>query len=191
MEERRATTSRSGQTKTPPQLSCEGCVRIVVPTATITVLTLPQKARKVKCDKLDPCTNCSSSGTTCVPIYRMRLPRGRHARPRNNSDARSTISVEEDVNERLRRLEALVDTKGGSAAGELSSTESKEGSVERGEGQLVDQQHRGSRRHGPGRHQHHEFWTNLVDEVSRVGERCLELCLTIFDRLSRQSSARS
>ena len=49
-----------------PQLSCELC-----------------RERKVKCDKLEPCTTCVSSGVVCVPIYRQRLPRGRHA-PRNN-----------------------------------------------------------------------------------------------------------
>jgi hypothetical protein len=48
----------------PPQLSCELC-----------------RDRKVKCDKLDPCSNCESAGVTCVPIYRHRLPRGRHAHP--------------------------------------------------------------------------------------------------------------
>ncbi|KAL4983901.1 hypothetical protein BDW68DRAFT_193972 [Aspergillus falconensis] len=46
-----------------PQLSCALC-----------------RDRKLKCDKLDPCTNCTSSGVACVPIYRPRLPRGRHAR---------------------------------------------------------------------------------------------------------------
>ncbi|KAK9437844.1 hypothetical protein VB005_08842 [Metarhizium brunneum] len=52
-----------------PQLSCALC-----------------RDRKLKCDKLDPCTNCTSSGVVCVPVYRPRLPRGRHARrARNNA----------------------------------------------------------------------------------------------------------
>ncbi|KAL4925860.1 Zn(II)2Cys6 domain-containing transcription factor nscR [Aspergillus undulatus] len=46
-----------------PQLSCALC-----------------RNRKLKCDKLDPCTNCTSSGVVCSPVYRPRLPRGRHAR---------------------------------------------------------------------------------------------------------------
>lgn len=57
-----------------PQLSCALC-----------------RDRKLKCDKLDPCTNCTSSGVTCVPVYRPRLPRGRHARrSRENSSSKST-----------------------------------------------------------------------------------------------------
>ncbi|OJJ66698.1 hypothetical protein ASPBRDRAFT_59496 [Aspergillus brasiliensis CBS 101740] len=30
---------------------------------------------------LDPCSNCTSSGVACMPIYRPRLPRGRYGRP--------------------------------------------------------------------------------------------------------------
>ncbi|KAG5936353.1 hypothetical protein E4U53_000248 [Claviceps sorghi] len=57
-----------------PQLSCALC-----------------RDRKLKCDKLDPCTNCTSSGVTCMPVYRPRLPRGRHARrSRNNSSLKPT-----------------------------------------------------------------------------------------------------
>ncbi|KAG5980441.1 hypothetical protein E4U55_004018 [Claviceps digitariae] len=57
-----------------PQLSCALC-----------------RDRKLKCDKLDPCTNCTSSGVTCSPVYRPRLPRGRHARrSRKNSSSKST-----------------------------------------------------------------------------------------------------
>lgn len=44
-----------------PQLSCDLC-----------------RERKVKCDKLDPCTNCTVAGVTCSTIYRRRLTRGRH-----------------------------------------------------------------------------------------------------------------
>lgn len=57
-----------------PQLSCALC-----------------RDRKLKCDKLDPCTNCTSSGVVCVPVYRPRLPRGRHARrARNNTSPSAT-----------------------------------------------------------------------------------------------------
>jgi hypothetical protein len=50
-------------TQAPPQLSCELC-----------------RDRKVKCDKLTPCTNCAAAGARCVPVYRQRRARGRHAR---------------------------------------------------------------------------------------------------------------
>ncbi|KAL5042116.1 hypothetical protein BDW71DRAFT_190644 [Aspergillus fruticulosus] len=94
-----------------PQLSCALC-----------------RDRKLKCDKLDPCTNCTSSGVACVPIYRPRLPRGRHARPnrqklsspttplppatRRRGDSGSfTVApggTGEDLSSRLDRLESLL-----------------------------------------------------------------------------------
>lgn len=66
MEKRRTNATSAGhpgQRKGPttPQLSCQLC-----------------RERKVKCDKLKPCSNCASSGVVCVPIQRLRLPRGRH-----------------------------------------------------------------------------------------------------------------
>lgn len=71
-----------------PQLTCERC-----------------RERKTKCDKLEPCTNCASAGTVCVPIRRLRLPRGRHAQNRPDP-------VDEDVKRRIRRLEALINDAG-------------------------------------------------------------------------------
>lgn len=56
---------------TIPQLSCALC-----------------RKRKLKCDKLDPCTNCTMSGNVCASVYRPRLPRGRHVR-RPGHDASS------------------------------------------------------------------------------------------------------
>lgn len=47
----------------PARLMCETC-----------------KRRKVKCDKLRPCTNCSKAGIQCVAVERPRLPRGRSAK---------------------------------------------------------------------------------------------------------------
>lgn len=54
------------QIATTTRLSCEACTK-----------------RKVKCDKLVPCTNCQTSGVLCVPVERRRLPRGRSRRPQN------------------------------------------------------------------------------------------------------------
>ncbi len=47
----------------PAQLTCETC-----------------KRRKVKCDKLRPCTSCTKAGIQCVAVERPRLPRGRSAK---------------------------------------------------------------------------------------------------------------
>ncbi|KAL4958023.1 hypothetical protein BDW69DRAFT_204741 [Aspergillus filifer] len=94
-----------------PQLSCALC-----------------RDRKLKCDKLDPCTNCTSSGVACVPIYRPRLPRGRHARPNRQKLSSPTTPLPpgtrrrvdsgnftvspggsgEDLSSRLDRLESLL-----------------------------------------------------------------------------------
>ncbi|KAG6003598.1 hypothetical protein E4U43_000899 [Claviceps pusilla] len=72
-----------------PQLSCALC-----------------RDRKLKCDKLDPCTNCTSSGVTCVPVYRPRLPRGRHARrSRENSSSKSTTPPQ-STNRRRNAIDA-------------------------------------------------------------------------------------
>lgn len=66
-----------------PQLSCDAC-----------------RNRKVKCDKLNPCSNCISLGVACIPVHRLRLPRGRHVR--------GSGGVSEDLKRRIKRLEALV-----------------------------------------------------------------------------------
>jgi hypothetical protein len=57
-----ASLSRPGS-ENAPQLSCDLC-----------------RERKVRCDKLNPCTNCTAAGVACSTIHRNRLPRGRHAR---------------------------------------------------------------------------------------------------------------
>ena len=77
-------TSRVQRLEKTPQLSCELC-----------------RERKVKCDKLTPCTNCTKSGAACVAIHRKRLPRGRHAK--------SHTSHDDDLKKRIYRLESLVD----------------------------------------------------------------------------------
>jgi hypothetical protein len=69
---------------TLPQLSCESC-----------------RERKVKCDKLEPCTNCVSAGLPCIPVHRMRRPRGRHV-------SRTKLDTE-NLARRIRKLEAMID----------------------------------------------------------------------------------
>lgn len=90
-----------------PQLSCDLC-----------------RERKVKCDKLDPCTNCTAAGVTCRTIYRNRLPRGRHARSstedldppasratgqaREDGAAAAAQAANQELRERIESLETLI-----------------------------------------------------------------------------------
>ncbi|GES63577.1 C6 transcription factor [Aspergillus terreus] len=63
------------------------------------------RQRKVKCDKLNPCTNCQRLGATCVPVERARLPRGRSKRPSNNPPGDESV-----LRERVSRLEKLTES---------------------------------------------------------------------------------
>ncbi|THW55598.1 hypothetical protein D6D20_09359 [Aureobasidium pullulans] len=101
-----AALSRRGRGNAP-QLSCELC-----------------RERKVKCDKLDPCTGCIIAGVSCKTIYRDRLPRGRHARksignlepstPRvtRHANRRAAVTTAEasykELRERVENLETLL-----------------------------------------------------------------------------------
>lgn len=62
------------------------------------------RQRKVKCDKLDPCTTCQRIGAACVPVQRARLPRGKSGR----HSTRETSDEDETLRERVSRLEELV-----------------------------------------------------------------------------------
>lgn len=82
--------TNSAKDQATPQLSCEQC-----------------RGRKVKCDKLTPCSNCVSHGIYCRPIQRLRLPRGRHAQ-RVRQTPRSNETISEDLTQRIRHLEAMI-----------------------------------------------------------------------------------
>ncbi|EAW20702.1 Zn(II)2Cys6 domain-containing transcription factor nscR [Aspergillus fischeri NRRL 181] len=112
---------KSNRRKRPstPHLSCELC-----------------RERKIKCDKVDPCTNCVSAGVVCVPVHRPRLPRGVHARrarpmspafvparaptpvagPVSSEEKQADASsgavgaVDDDLRKRIHRLEAVVNS---------------------------------------------------------------------------------
>jgi hypothetical protein len=80
----------TGVRKPPtPQLSCELC-----------------RERKVKCDKLEPCTTCVSAGVECLRIFRQRLPRGRHAQKSSN-----VIHQQRKSNQQHEDREAQVGTE--------------------------------------------------------------------------------
>ncbi|KKK21019.1 hypothetical protein ARAM_005099 [Aspergillus rambellii] len=81
------------------------------------------KRRKVKCDKLHPCTNCRKSNVICVPVERPRLPRGRSGRTRLVKDAREDYGI--DLRDRVAMLEQLVEHLLGSRAAVRGSTSLK------------------------------------------------------------------
>lgn len=94
-------SSQKRKRQMTPQLNCELC-----------------REKKIKCDKLEPCTNCLTSGVTCVSIRRLRLPRGVHAaRPRHrltlpttSPEGQTSIVVDESLNKCISKLQALVDS---------------------------------------------------------------------------------
>ncbi|THX24809.1 hypothetical protein D6D12_07368 [Aureobasidium pullulans] len=88
-----AALSRRGRGNAP-QLSCELC-----------------RERKVKCDKLDPCTGCIIAGVSCKTIYRDRLPRGRHARKFIDTLESSTPRVTRHANRRAADTTAEASNK--------------------------------------------------------------------------------
>ncbi|THW26578.1 hypothetical protein D6D23_03306 [Aureobasidium pullulans] len=88
-----AALSRRGRGNAP-QLSCELC-----------------RERKVKCDKLDPCTGCIIAGVSCKTIYRDRLPRGRHARKSIGNLELSTPRVTRHANRRAATTTAGASNK--------------------------------------------------------------------------------
>ncbi|KAJ5081671.1 hypothetical protein NUU61_009935 [Penicillium alfredii] len=70
------------------RLSCEAC-----------------RQRKVKCDKLSPCTSCQRLGFVCVPVERARLPRGRARR-----SAEKAFGSDKELADRVAKLEKLLKT---------------------------------------------------------------------------------
>ncbi|KAL6233818.1 hypothetical protein BDW75DRAFT_214188 [Aspergillus navahoensis] len=74
------------------QLTCERC-----------------KRRKVKCDKLRPCTNCRKAGIHCVAVERARLPRGRSAKKKQSPQEKaSSWPQTPDLSSRVSMLEGLL-----------------------------------------------------------------------------------
>ncbi|KAJ5129586.1 Transcription factor [Penicillium bovifimosum] len=61
------------------------------------------RQRKVKCDKLSPCTSCQKLGFLCVPVERARLPRGR-----TRKAAERPVGSDKELSDRVARLEKLL-----------------------------------------------------------------------------------
>lgn len=82
-------TKRTGQSQPfapRVRLTCEAC-----------------RQRKVKCDKLSPCTSCQRLGLVCVPVERARLPRGR-----TQKTAERALSSDNELSDRVTKLEQLL-----------------------------------------------------------------------------------
>ncbi|KAI3324823.1 hypothetical protein HD806DRAFT_56535 [Xylariaceae sp. AK1471] len=91
------TTTGQRETQKKPPLSCTSC-----------------RARKLKCDKQDPCRNCVRSGSECVFPARKRIQR-----PRKTKNA--------ELLQRLNRLESIVGKVG------LANLEEADAEVRAGE----------------------------------------------------------
>ncbi|KAB8262797.1 hypothetical protein BDV32DRAFT_120101 [Aspergillus pseudonomiae] len=95
-------------TSTPRvRLSCELC-----------------RQRKVKCDKLNPCTNCQRFGATCVPVERARLPRGRSGRVTGKNASGHDTGLKERVDRLEELLRELTEHDDGTIAVQVDSNSS-------------------------------------------------------------------
>lgn len=148
----------------PSQLSCTNC-----------------RHRKVKCDKLSPCSACRRSNIECVFPTRPFKPRGRQG----GSRARN-----EEITKRLNRLEGLMTKLGGEGAANalLEEAEAKSGNRESphdewprqtSESQTPKPQSMDSIIRPDGsRYLSSDFWSTLSDEVG-------SFCVTNHCCLSR------
>ncbi|KAI0531794.1 fungal-specific transcription factor domain-containing protein [Xylaria digitata] len=121
-----------------PPLSCTSC-----------------RARKLKCDKQNPCRNCERSGSECVFPARKRIQR-----PRKTKNA--------ELLQRLNRLESIVGRVG------LANLEEIEAQAETVDAQAMEPLHpapsslkgvRPARDSTASRYMSGEFWSSLCDEV--------------------------
>ncbi|KAJ5923300.1 hypothetical protein N7454_008545 [Penicillium verhagenii] len=79
-------TAQSRSSAPRVRLSCEAC-----------------RQRKVKCDKLSPCTSCQRLGFRCVPVERARLPRGRTRKAPERA-----AGSDKELADRVAKLEQLL-----------------------------------------------------------------------------------
>lgn len=133
------------------RLSCETC-----------------RQRKVKCDKLNPCTNCQRLGTRCVPVERARLPRGRSGRPATERPG----DQDANLKDRVAKLETIIRelARGGnqtSARAILAAAvdEGSQAGSSDGEHGDDDDSQPGSVR-TPDTYLGSSFWASLLNEVS-------------------------
>ena len=120
------TSASSGRTLKP--LSCTTC-----------------RARKVKCDKTDPCSACVKSETTCVYPERVRRRKNRNGGLREQNA---------DLLRRLGRLEGLV--------GKIEKSGGDEKAAETSSPGVVQDHATPTDKYLGG-----EFWTSFSEEVCR------------------------
>ncbi|RAK97723.1 Zn(II)2Cys6 transcription factor [Aspergillus ibericus CBS 121593] len=129
------------------RLSCETC-----------------RQRKVKCDKLDPCTNCQRLGARCVPVERARLPRGRSGRLATERPG----DQDANLKDRVSKLESILRdlARGGSQASAraILAAAVEEGSQD-GENSLGDDDSQAGGVRTPDTYLGSSFWANLLNEV--------------------------
>ena len=135
-----------------PPLSCTSC-----------------RARKLKCNKQNPCSNCERSGSECVYPARKRIQR-----PRKTKNS--------ELLQRLKRLESIVGRVGLANLEEGEAAQADNTDVQDTEGQLHSTAATDSRPHGEQvtcgikgmrppqdstalRYLSGEFWSSLCDEV--------------------------
>ncbi|GLA09612.1 hypothetical protein AnigIFM60653_011943 [Aspergillus niger] len=94
------------------QLACETC-----------------KRRKVKCDKLRPCSNCRKAGIHCIVVERPRLPRGRSATKKHLQEESSSRFPISNLISRVSMLESLIHSLLNSRADSSSLLADLEGST--------------------------------------------------------------
>jgi hypothetical protein len=88
------------------------------------------RRRKVKCDKRHPCSNCSKAGIECIFPAPGRAPRKPRLKP-----------ADPDLAERLRRLESLVQSLGGTTQGPTTDEDgSKSPQTEQEDGANVEKE---------------------------------------------------
>lgn len=124
-----------------PTLSCNFC-----------------RHRKIKCDKLDPCTACQRAGVNCESVRRKRLPRGRHiSKSALNNRGRGSNKTRDALKEKIDRLEALVNGVLGEGGGGKVETSATTGNgVSDGSSQGFEP--------GP-RALASQFWASVINEI--------------------------
>ncbi|KAE8549272.1 hypothetical protein EYB25_007792 [Talaromyces marneffei] len=127
-----------------PTLSCEFC-----------------RHRKIKCDKLDPCTACQKAGVKCESIRRKRLPRGRHSTKSESRD-----NTRDTFKEKIDRLEALVNVALSETNGKgegVSATREALAAAERG---ASSESVQGNNAFEPGPNAlASRFWASVINEL--------------------------
>jgi Fungal Zn(2)-Cys(6) binuclear cluster domain len=155
-----------------PTLSCEFC-----------------RQRKIKCDKLNPCTNCQKAGVNCESVRRKRLPRGRHT---SSKPGETT----QDLRAKIDRLEALVNVAiAESATGSTAGSEKGDAPVFSTDGGLVSSSadcHKPSPANSgsttESRPMAPQFWTNMIKEIHGVQGMVSEDTEDDDDRVEEQQS---